>query len=84
MKDHSCVCPQDKLVWLWPTQDSKVTFHLLALVFNLLPWLVLTALPLCTAARVTSNYRALNKVRQGMQRLISTNCMMQCHAFMPS
>lgn len=53
--------PENELVWLWPTQDSKLTFHLLALVFNLLPWLVLTALPLCTAARVTSNYRALNK-----------------------
>ncbi|XP_063843484.1 uncharacterized protein LOC135090560 isoform X1 [Scylla paramamosain] len=51
----------EKMVWKWAGQESQQTFHLLALVFNLLPWLVLTVLPLCTAARVSSNYRALNK-----------------------
>lgn len=51
----------EKMGSTWVVPDSQQTYHLLALVFNLLPWLVLTLLPLCTAARVSSNYRTLNK-----------------------
>ncbi|XP_071520972.1 uncharacterized protein GrlHz isoform X2 [Panulirus ornatus] len=45
-----------------PTVERvRLWFHISAMITNLLPWLLLTTLPLCMAARVSSNYRTLSK-----------------------
>nr|XP_045600808.1 uncharacterized protein LOC123759652 [Procambarus clarkii] len=41
--------------------DINQELHISAMITNLLPWLMLTTMPLYMAARVSSNYRTLSK-----------------------
>ncbi|XP_053643318.2 uncharacterized protein GrlHz isoform X1 [Cherax quadricarinatus] len=41
--------------------NTKLWLHISAMITNILPWLLLTLMPLCMAARVSSNYQTLNK-----------------------
>ncbi|KAG7156464.1 hypothetical protein Hamer_G020544 [Homarus americanus] len=42
-------------------EEARLWLHISAIITNLLPWLLLTIMPLCMAAWVSSNYRALSK-----------------------